>query len=295
VDARRFYLAKNFAKAVDVFTDTFKEGPPKPNDLVVAAGAAARLGNQSLALEWLQLAVKTGRNNNLKLANNADFTSLRETDEWKQLMTKLPGVQMQSLPNKVTDQPLQQRLLAILKEDQKYRRQIEPTEKQFGRNSEELKALLKTMAEKDAEDLAQVKAILDERGWVGPEVVGLEANSALFLVIQHADPATQQKYLPMMREAVKTKKAQGSELALLEDRVALREGRPQIYGSQIGRDNATGDYFVDALADPDHVDERRASVGLQPLAEYVGHWKIRWDVEAYKKQYPELEAKLKNK
>jgi hypothetical protein len=47
------------------------------------------------------------------------------------------------------------------------------------------------------------------------------------------------------------------------------------------------------LADPDHVDERRASVGLQPLAAYVEHWKITWDVEAYKKQLPELEAKLR--
>jgi hypothetical protein len=158
-----------------------------------------------------------------------------------------------------------------------------------------MKNLWKTMAEADEADLTQVKAILDERGWVGSDVVGTEANSALFLVIQHADHATQEKYLPLMREAVKAKKARGSELALLEDRVALGEGRPQIYGSQIGRNNTTGQYYLQALADPDHVDERRESVGLPPLAEYVQHWEMKWDLEAYKKRLPELEALLRKR
>ena len=47
----------------------------------------------------------------------------------------------------------------------------------------------------------------------------------------------------MMRDAVKMVKAKGSSLALLEDRVALRQGKRQIYGSQIGRDETTNLYF----------------------------------------------------
>jgi hypothetical protein len=62
---------------------------------------------------------------------------------------------------------------------------------------------------------------LDKYGWLGADVVGGQGNSTLFLVIQHSDQATQEKYLPMMREAVKNGKAQGSSLALLEDRAAL--------------------------------------------------------------------------
>ncbi len=42
-----------------------------------------------------------------------------------------------------------------------------------------------------------------------------------------------------MREAVKKGNANSSSLALLEDRVALRKGEKQIYGSQIGRDQET--------------------------------------------------------
>jgi hypothetical protein len=131
-----------------------------------------------------------------------------------------------------------------------------------------------------------VSDILDKRGWLGEDVVGQQGNSALFLVIQHADLKTQQKYLPMMREAVKTGRANASSLALLEDRVALRQGKMQIYGSQVGTDNSTGLHYVFPMEDPDNVDKRRAEVGLEPLAEYVSEWDIVWNVEQYKKDLP---------
>ena len=49
------------------------------------------------------------------------------------------------------------------------------------------------------------------------------------------------------------------------------------------------------LEDPDRVDERRASVGLGTLADYVSHWNMTWDVESYKKQLPELEKMLEER
>jgi hypothetical protein len=41
------------------------------------------------------------------------------------------------------------------------------------------------------------------------------------------------------------------------------------------------------------MDERRAEVGLQPLADYVKFWNITWDVEQYKKDLPAIEAREK--
>lgn len=140
-----------------------------------------------------------------------------------------------------------------------------------------------------------MKAILDKYGWLGANEVGNQGNTTLFLVIQHSDKVTQEKYLPMMREAVKNGKAKGSSLALLENRVALRQGRRQIYGSQIGRNSETKAYYVYPLEDPDNVDKRRSEVGLEPLAEYVNQWQIKWDVEQYKKELLQLEEKTKRK
>lgn len=186
-------------------------------------------------------------------------------------------------------------LLAIRDEDQKYRQRLnELTRTQAGTTPGALE-LRRQMEQADAANLPKVEAILAEHGWLGPAEVGKDASGALFLVIQHSDLATQKKYLPLMRAAVKAGKARGSSLALLEDRIALREGRPQIYGSQL-RSDGGGPLYVSAMEDPDHVDERRASVGLPPMAEYLKkNWNLQWDLAAYKAQLPELLAKLQPK
>ncbi len=113
----------------------------------------------------------------------------------------------------------------------------------------------------------------------------------MFLVIQHADIQVQDKYLPMMREAVAAGKAQGSSLAMLEDRVAMRHCNKQIYGSQVINDPA-GKYLC-PVTDPDNLDKRRASVGLEPIADYLIKFGMKWDLEQYKRDLPELEKKQK--
>lgn len=54
--------------------------------------------------------------------------------------------------------------------------------------------------------------------------------------------------------------------AYLTDRVAMNEGRPQIYGTQIS-DVKDGEGVPWPIADPQQLDARRASVGLPPFAE----------------------------
>jgi hypothetical protein len=91
-------------------------------------------------------------------------------------------------------------------------------------------------------------------------------------VIQHADLKTQEKYLPIIKEAVKNGKASGANLALLVDRIEMRNGRPQIYGSQITMKD--GISVIYQIADEINVNKRRADVGLQPLEDYVRRWNI---------------------
>ena len=136
----------------------------------------------------------------------------------------------------------------------------------------------------DSVNLLKIQKILDQYGWVGFDQVGRTGAMTIFLVIQHSSLPVQQKYLPMMREAVAKKQAVAGNLALLEDRVAISEGRKQVYGSQLQTDKVTGKNFLSPLEDPDHVDERRAAVGLGPLAEYLKQFDVEWDAEAFKKQ-----------
>jgi hypothetical protein len=122
----------------------------------------------------------------------------------------------------------------------------------------------------DKRTIARLEQILGEHGWPGIRWVGNEAATAAFLVIQHADLSYQERYLPMMKNAVRSGELAAGQFAMLEDRVLMRQGKKQIYGTQLhSSPESPGKLLVYPIEDPDHVDERRQSVGLPPMAEYL--------------------------
>lgn len=290
-EADAYYKNKEYKKSVEKYTAAFSVEQKSPEDLYNAACSAALLGNKKVAFQWLQLALNKGWSNVNHLTSDSDLKSLHNDKKWTQLVSDMQKVVDAREAN--YDKPLQAKLLALFEEDQNIRKEYIKAQKDYGNQSKIVDSLGKVMMHKDSINLGKVTEILDKYGWVGVDKVGGQANQTLFLVIQHSDLKTQQKYLPMMREAVKNNNASSSALALLEDRVALGEGKKQIYGSQIGYDNNTNTEYVLPLEDPDNVDKRRATVGLGPLADYVKRWNIIWNVEEYKKQLPEIEAKSK--
>jgi hypothetical protein len=189
------------------------------------------------------------------------------------------------------DHALQAELLAIRDADQSPRLAYQAVGQRSGWNSPDLQPLAEAMMKADAENLPRVTAILDRHGWVGPDVVGPLASDTLFLVIQHSNPDIQRQYLPMLRDAVKQGKAQAGALAMMEDRVAVAEGRPQLYGTQLYSDAANPVMRLRPIEDPEHVDERRAAVGLPPMAEYLKHWNLTWDAKAFAAAQAQAETK----
>ncbi|MFY7669764.1 DUF6624 domain-containing protein [Tenacibaculum sp. MEBiC06402] len=183
---------------------------------------------------------------------------------------------------------------SIYVEDQKYRKELNALAEKHGWESDEINKQWKKIRKVDSGNLVIIEQILSKHGWLSSKEIGEKANSTLFLVIQHSDQKTQEKYLPMMRKAVKEGLARATSLALLEDRVALGKGELQIYGSQIGTDQETGEMYVLPLKDPKNVNERRAKVGLGPIEDYISYWKLEWNVEEYLKKLPELEKELKS-
>ncbi len=182
-----------------------------------------------------------------------------------------------------------EQLYAMGRDDQKYREQVDSVTQKFGYKSGELASLWKKMKNADSVNNVKLKTILRKYGWLGPKEVGNEANDVIFMVIQHSDLETQHKYAPLMRQAVQNNNGSASNLAYLEDRIATREDRMQLYGTQL---RCLGDKCeLQLLADPDNVDKRRRQVGLGPLADYLKDYDLVWDVAAYKKEHPETVGK----
>ena len=131
----------------------------------------------------------------------------------------------------------------------------------------------------DVENTRQMKEIVEHIGWPTRSKVGGHASEMAWLLVQHADHdrAFQQLCLDLMK-AQSADEVSPANIAYLEDRVRVGEGRPQFYGTQFYADKA-GNFGPRPIEDPDHVDERRQAVGLQPLSEYAR------DVEQSYKEY----------
>jgi hypothetical protein len=286
--ADSLFKMKKYNEAADNYTTAFSyyEWKATPNHRYQAGAANAQAGRMDSAFYHLNRMISRDLFvDTVDLFNDAYFVPMHADVRWKASLNSLKA--KQEVREKDYDRPLIATLKGIHHTDQLYRQQLDSIEKQFGMNSNEIKAHWKKIQKTDKANLKVIRKIVDKRGWLGANVIGQEGNMTLFLVIQHSDLKTQQKYLPMMRDAVQKGNAIGSELALLEDRVNIGIGQPQIYGSQIGR-KEDGTYFVIALKDPDNVDNLRASVGLEPLAQYASYFGITWDLEQYKKDLPEL-------
>jgi hypothetical protein len=288
------YEQKDYKGSAETYSKAFEANGWKgyQGDRYNAACSWALAGVVDSAFFQLnRIAEKMNYTNLGHISKDSDLNSLHTDKRWGEVIGLIKANKDRAEAN--YDKPLVALLDSIHNEDQGLRQQIDEVEAKYGVDSNEMQELWRNMARTDSMNLIVVERILNERGWLGADVVGPTGSSTLFLVIQHADLATQEKYLPMMREAVTNGKANGSHLALLEDRVLMRNGKRQLYGSQIGRHTETGEHYVSPLEDPDHVDERRASVGLGPIADYISHWNMTWDVETYKKELPALEERIK--
>jgi uncharacterized protein DUF6624 len=127
----------------------------------------------------------------------------------------------------------------------------------------------RAMMRTDSTNTAWLKNYVARWGWPTSEQVGREAVGAAFLIVQHAvqDTAFMRATLPAIEGAYRRGDLDGGAVAMLTDRVAVKTGHPQIYGTQLSL--REGRWVLDALADSAHVDERRRKMGLPPLAEYL--------------------------
>ena len=121
----------------------------------------------------------------------------------------------------------------------------------------------------DSTNLVAVERILNAYGW--PSGLSEEANNAIFLVIDHSNLETMNKYLPVFKDAVKRGVLPMNDLVTLEDRMLMNAGKPQLYGTQAYSTTKDGKntIYIWPVDNPDSLNGRRASVGLPTIEEYL--------------------------
>lgn len=127
----------------------------------------------------------------------------------------------------------------------------------------------------DSANTADLKELLKLYPWFKVSEFGKQADQNAWLLVQHADldPTLQKSVLTVLDGLWKTGETSPANYAYLFDRVAASWNDPgkrtlQRYGTQ-GTCNGPGAWQALPVEDPEHLDARRASVGLGTQAEYL--------------------------
>jgi|GEM_PF-2388307 len=189
-------------------------------------------------------------------------------------------------------------LVAVL--DSVYRSEQEPIRLRdsfistHGADSEQAQAQQKIYERNHVINERKVRAILDSHGWPAKSVIGEQGNLTISNVLQHSANDIRIKYLPMMRQAVQEGNLHPRFLVRAEDRIATDRGDLQIYGGQMKYYPETKSFNVWPVFDPANIDERRAKIGLGPIADHLmSRFSFEWRLEEQLQRTREFEFNQK--
>ncbi|MFN3877052.1 MAG: DUF6624 domain-containing protein [Brevundimonas sp.] len=111
------------------------------------------------------------------------------------------------------------------------------------------------------ETVATVLSLVPVEGWFSNAVYGQDAATGAFLVIQHADAALQKRFLPALEAMAERGEALKWQYAMMYDRIAVAENRPQRYGTQM--QCVAGRMVPAPTEDPERLEQRRAPMGFR--------------------------------
>lgn len=116
----------------------------------------------------------------------------------------------------------------------------------------------------------RVEKIFNKYGFLGYNSVGKEGSKHFWLLVQHSDKYLefQNKVLKAMNKEVKKRNASPSDYAYLYDRIKVKAGEKQKFGTQLSYDSAGRPFAAIGLIDSANVDKYRKAYELEPLKDY---------------------------
>lgn len=254
VEASTAYGKKDFARAAELYLRALNAGYPVPSVPYNAACCFARLGRADDAFKYLDVAFRGGWSDVDYLKCDADLESIHSDQRWDDTVRRCAAQQEKS-PKSMANPDLYAELMKRMKSDQEARLAEPPNVFQ--------------MMLIDWDNTTWMKQVIEKHGWPGRALVGRDGAQAAWLLVQHADhdPVFQRRCLDLLTQAYEKSEASADQVAYLTDRVLLAEGKSQIYGTQFHTVN--GELEPLPIENKAEVDQRRAAMGLEPLAVYA--------------------------
>jgi len=163
------------------------------------------------------------------------------------------------------DSILSKKLIQMAEIDQQI---MQTPPKNIKSGSEKHMALIDSIA---TVNYKEAKKIFENYGFPGFDLVGEAGSKSFWLIVQYCDkwPDFQKQVLKKMEVQVKRKNAHAIYYAYLVDRIRIRAGKKQLYGTQVSYRTDSCQAFVQDIEDMDNLNKRRSSVGLESVEEYL--------------------------
>jgi len=268
------YDEKDYAKSAELYKAADKlEGFSSSYHAYNAACSASLAGKNGMSYKFLSKAIELGYTNKTWMEGDSDFDNLRKTGKYKKAVAQMDKA-IAEFEASLKYPELRKELLNMQKEDQKYRLEAMELRKEKGNDDPAVQALWDKVRAVDYKSTQRMKEIIKEYGWPLASDVGKDGASAAWLLVQHADrqPHFQKKCLPLLEKAFKNGEARGSNYAYLYDRVALKLGKKQRFGSQA----RSGEFAP--IENETEVNERRAQFDLGPLEDYAKNFGFEYEL-----------------
>ncbi len=271
--ADSLYNAKDYKNSALTYSAAFKSNGWKGyrNDRYNAACSWALAGIKDSAFFNLQrIADKANYSDYDHISTDEDLNSLHTDNRWKPLLQKIKENKEKSEAG--LDKPLLHLLDSLTTEDQKWRNYMTKFwNGELKGDTISMQTIGYNCVLADSLNYFQVKEIFAKYGFPNYDLVGEKGSSDFWLLVQHQDrhPSFQDSVLAKMKIEVDSGKASASNYAYLVDRVKVNTGQPQVYGTQMQMNSDTTSFEPKNVIEPDKLNERRKSVGLDSIESYI--------------------------
>lgn len=104
-----------------------------------------------------------------------------------------------------------------------------------------------------------------------PEGLSPQSYNAIWLIVDHAGLKFQKKYLPIIEKAAQKELINAGNYAVLTDRIRMREGKPQKYGTQSYTVTVDGQQviYIWLVENAEILNELRREIGAGDIETYI--------------------------
>lgn len=264
--------------ALTEYVAAMTQNPTSENSYRLASTTALLWTSQMRDTSFHFLNYALQNDSTLDVLSDPDFLSLIDDPRWKQIEDLQFG-KYEAKTGAIKNKAFARALFRMIIKDQgfMYAGNIERRKYMQNEGYFSTPAIFPVLAMEEKnrkENESRLFELLDEYGWPTTSLVTEFAAAGAALIVNHSSYEVRKKYFPMLEEAFKNGEAQPLRYAKMRDRLLVEEGKEQLYGTQLKFEGNTR--VPQPIQDPQHVDKRRAEIGLGPLNVYL---KERFDID----------------